>query len=52
MIVDLLELMALFLLSFFWAPPPPIRIIVWVILAIALVLEVLPFAGFHQGVLR
>ena len=48
--VDLLELLALFLLSFFWSPPAPMRIVTWVILAVALVLLILPLAGvrFHQ----
>lgn len=50
MVGDLLELIAVFLLSFFWAPPQPIKFIVWVILAVRLVLLVLPLAG--MGYLR
>jgi hypothetical protein len=42
MIVTLLILLAVFLLSFFWSPPRPIQIIVWVILAVALILTVFP----------
>jgi len=42
MIVTLLLILAIFFLSFFWAPPQPMRIIVWVILAIALILTLQP----------
>jgi len=49
MIVELLELLAIFLLSFFWAPPHPIRIIVWVILGVALILLVVPIAHTRLG---
>ena len=50
MIIDFLELIALFLLSFYWSPPQPIKIIVWVIVVVALVLLILPWAGvqFHR----
>lgn len=47
MIVTLLVLLAIFLLSYFWAPPKPMQIIVWVILAVALVLTVVPLNSFR-----
>lgn len=49
MIVDLLLLLAVFLLSFFWAPPAPMQLIVWIILAIALVVLLLPLGGYSLG---
>jgi hypothetical protein len=47
MIYDVLILIVLFLLSFFWAPPKPMQLVVWVLLAIALLVLILPFAGLR-----